>query len=289
MGEIKRQGRSYEPSFDDDFKAWLTSSGRRAALVIAHPAHEMRILNWVCQVRPRVYILTSGSRSQRDHSRYRASAKLIAECGGVLAGDWGAILDRDLYDFLLEAAAEPFHNWCDSLTRAFIEAEIDVVLADAWQNYNVAHDLTHVMARLAVTAASAQTGRHIEFLEFPVVPDSLCAAAPRAPEATFTLDESAIERKRAAVASYPDIAREAADIESAEGEGMLTREVVRAAPPWRHLAEPVSPPLYERFGEERVSAGTYGEVIRWRHVAHICDALRERAAQSPSVRRNAPG
>ena len=39
------------------------------------------------------------------------------------------------------------------------------------------------------------------------------------------------------------------------------------------LAPPSAKPHYESFGEERVAAGIYTDVVRWSHVSAICNAL----------------
>ena len=60
----------------------------------------------------------------------------------------------------------------------FVRREIDLVVMDAWQYYNVAHDLTHLMARMAAERASAQLGRRIPVVDYPTVPDELAPGAP---------------------------------------------------------------------------------------------------------------
>lgn len=37
-----------------------TISSGRAALVVAHPGHELRVYGWLEQARPRVFVLTDG-------------------------------------------------------------------------------------------------------------------------------------------------------------------------------------------------------------------------------------
>jgi len=253
---------------------WMASAARRAALVVAHPAHEMRVLQWLSQTRAHTYVLTQGSRSGADTSRRRASENLITSVGGTMSG-WGGIWDRDLYKYLLNGAVAPFEQWTSELADDLVRREVDVVVADAWQFYNVAHDLTHLMARLATARASAALHRPIAFFDYPVVPDEMAPGMPaQRAMATLSLNEAEAMAKRAAVTAVADIAGDAADIEAVEGGHAFAREIFCEPPALQKLLQtPRETPLYERFGEQRVQSNIYFDVIRWGHVSAICDAL----------------
>jgi hypothetical protein len=252
----------------------MASAQRRAALVVAHPAHEMRILQWLSQTRPRAYVLTQGSRSGTDTSRRRASEDLINASGATMSG-WGGVWDRELYTFVLRGDAAPFRQWTNELTDDFVRREVDVVVADAWQFYNVAHDLTHLMARLAAARASAALGRPIALFDYPVVPDAMApGACLQRVAATLNLSDAQAKAKQAAASAVADIVGDVADIEAVEGGEAFAREVFREPPALDALLQaPRETPLYERFGEQRVQSNIYFDVIRWRHVSAICEAL----------------
>lgn len=253
---------------------WMANATRRAALVIAHPAHEMRVLQWLSQSRAHTYVLTQGSRSGSDTSRRRASEQLIQSVGGTMS-NWGGIWDRELYKFVLSGEVEPFERWIDDLAADLVQREVNAVVADAWQYYNVAHDLTHLMARLAVERASAVTKQKIVFLDYPVVADAMAPLIPAQPVvATLALSNSEAERKRAAASRIADIVGDVAELEAVEGDQVFACEVFREPPPLEVLLrDPHEAPLYERFGEERVKSNIYFDVIRWKHVSTICQAL----------------
>lgn len=162
------------------FETWLTDPARRAALVIAHPAHEIRVLHWLSRVRPHVYILTQGSRSGADSARRQASELLIEAQGASIAKTWGGAWDRDLYDMLLDGRYEKLLQWADELTADFIARAVDLVVADSWQHYNVAHDITYALARLAVQSARRALGRDITLVTYPVLPPALAPEIGRA-------------------------------------------------------------------------------------------------------------
>lgn len=258
-----------------DFGAWLTDPARRAALVIAHPAHEIRVLHWLSRVRPHVYILTQGSRSGADSARREASELLIAAHGATIAETWGGALDRDLYDMLLDGEYSKLLQWADALTADFIARAVDLVVADSWQHYNVAHDIAYALARLAVQRARQALGRDITLVTYPVVPAALAPGAPLASVlATFRLPPQAITAKKAAVGFVPGIAAESADINGAEGEDAHLFETFQSASPLARLLQtPRETPLYEVFGEDRVRAGIYTDVVRWPHLLRACEVL----------------
>lgn len=269
--------------------AWLTDPDRRAALVVAHPAHEIRVLHWLSLVRPRTYILTQGSRSGADTTRRRASERLIESRGAHVAA-WAGAWDRDIYNMLLEGVHSDLLKWTDDLAADFIARETDLVVADSWQLYNVAHDITYVIAHLAAERAARALGRAVTLLTYPVVSPALAAAVTFSPPvATLHLGAAAIGAKRAAINVIPDIALEAAEIDRTEGELAHTHESFHAPVSLAHtLRTPSETPLYERFGEDRVRAGTYFEVVRWAHVQAACDALLNAAPLPPALSARAP-
>lgn len=227
--------------------------------------------------RARAYMLTQGARSGRDGTRRQASAHMIAACGGSVA-PWGGAWDKDLYNAVMSGDATPFLNLTDALTEDFVKHEIDLVVADAWQYYNLAHDLAHVMARIAALRAGRQLGRDIVLVDYPVVPGDL---APNAEHglalATLELNPEHVAQKRAFITAIPDIAHEAIEIEETEGERAHAHEILQEPLPLQLLlAAPKAKPHYEAFGEERVKAGIYKDVVRWSHVSRICNALADR-------------
>lgn len=258
-----------------DFAAWLTDPARRAALVVAHPAHEIRIFHWLSRVRPHTYILTQGSRSGADSTRRHASECLIEAQGATIAKTWGGVWDRDLYGMLLNGEYTLMQRWADELAADFIARDIDLVVADNWQHYNVAHDLTYALAYLATERARQVLGREITLVTYPVVPAAMTPGAPSAPiAADVRLPDNAAVAKTAAIAQVPGIASESADIDANEGIDAYLFETFHHALLLDELLQtPREKPLYEVFGEQRVRAGIYTEIVRWPHLLHACEAL----------------
>ncbi|MES2907470.1 MAG: hypothetical protein V4691_10700 [Pseudomonadota bacterium] len=250
--------------------------------VMAHPGHELRLFGWLQNVHPTVSILTKGSRSGFC-GRVDASAKVVEECGAKRGKMFGAIYDRDFYQFVLGNDIQPFHDWIDALRDEFIDASPELVVADSWQTYNVAHDLLHVMARVALAEAGRRTGKASQFYDYAVVPDQLVPnIAHSKKDLSITLDAQLLQKKIHTAKIYPDIGEELEEIASLEGIEALAHETLCVPPPLEMLlAEPATQPLYEVYGEQRVASGTYGDVIRWSHVAPIARQLAARLQAVP--------
>jgi hypothetical protein len=80
-----------------------------------------------------------------------------------------------------------------------------------------------------------------------------------------------MERARGQAALLPDID----ELLARHGADAYRREALCRVVDWTALDGAAAPPLYERYGEERVAAGRYTQVIRRReHVLPLRDALR---------------
>lgn len=248
----------------------------RSALVIAHPAHEVRVYNWLSRLKPTAYLFTTGSRNGTDRSRFEASKSVIRDAGASVGAAWNGVEDRVVYRWLLSSDHTPFVEHTMRLAEAFEASGVQVVVTDSWQLYNVAHDIVHVMTRTAAQVASERLRRDIAVVDYPVVPFTM---VPQAPRGTHVLDldlsEADYAAKCEAMRRIPLIAEEVAEIVRVEGKGALKAESFSlpvevdnfdSAPPTR--------PYYEQYGEDRVRDGRYQDVIRWHDVASAVAAVR---------------
>jgi len=253
-----------------------------SALVIAHPAHELRVLGWMGRARPLVSVLTSGSRSGDGRRRLERTAELVAAAGARRGALFGAVLDRDLYHAVMSAETDRFELWIETLARDFVRHKVELVVADGWQGYSAAHDLTHLMARLAAVRAARLLGRPVRVVEYVVAPlalTPLCAEPKRAFD--IRLDAAEMAAKAAAVIDYPDIAEETAEIGLLEGEERAALERFFVPAPLGVLLRPREQLAhYERIGEQRVADGVYGAVLREAHLAAVIRALIAMSAEA---------
>ena len=246
------------------------TAGALAAVLLAHPGHELRLHGWISRFRPLAILLTTGSRSGEDRSRRQASEHMLDNLECARADAFGAVLDRDFYDLVLSGDARPFRRWIDAVAAALTAHRIDRVIVDGWQLYSVSHDLAHIIGRLAAQQATQISGRPIEVLQYEVVPAALGVGDLGPAVARFLLSEDELQAKRAAVEAYPGIEAELEELGRIERADALRVEALfSVAPMTELLRQPARKPNYELYGETRQSQGTYSEVIRWHHVEAI--------------------
>jgi hypothetical protein len=95
-----------------------------AALVVAHPGHELRVHRWLEIARPLVFVITDGSGSGR--SRIRSTTDLLATAGSIM----GAFTDQEINRLMLNGDVDRQLNFGARtlrrpITTDAIGAEID--------------------------------------------------------------------------------------------------------------------------------------------------------------------
>jgi hypothetical protein len=250
--------------------------GRRWALIVGHPGHELRVWKWMRTVAPIVGVLTDGSGHGAD-SRLELSR---AECGRAAAriSSWfGVATDSEIYQAILEHDVQFFVGLSDALATLLIDEAIDCVAGDATEGYNPTHDVCRLLIDRAVRVAFG--ARALTNFEFPLMnargPLDAHAQAVHVdlspPELALKVDAC---RSYAAAAGGTLLA-EVATMLGEQDESTLSREYltpVAAGSAVNYAAG--YQPFYERYGEQQVAAGRYRVVIRYgEHILPIARAL----------------
>ena len=259
--------------------------GDGVVLAVAHPGHELRLSTWIERERPLVLVLTTGSRNGTDRSRVAASERLARTLGAESGPVFGAHLDREVYGWAMDGRPEPFVTLAETLAEVFLRRRPRQVVVDSWQLYNVVHDLWHLTVRSAAAMASRRLGREIACCDYPVVPQGTGMPPPGPQQFAIELTAAEVARKLALARAFPGIAGDVAEVVRDGGMTFLASETLHAVRPIAELIPPAAAkPLYESFGEDRVAAGLYKDVLRWRHVAPIVERLSARleAAVEPA-------
>src|SRR5204863_8998693 len=103
---------------------------RRAALVIAHPGHELRVHGWLEATRPITFVLTSGD--TRDRRRLMASTAAVLDRAGARPGCvFGRLGDRDIMRALMHGDDRLLVELLEEIAVAFVTLDVDVVGRDA--------------------------------------------------------------------------------------------------------------------------------------------------------------
>jgi hypothetical protein len=226
-----------------------------AALVVAHPGHELRLHHWLELTRPMVFVLTDGSGS--GQARIDSTVDIIAATGARAGSVMGAFTDREVYRMMLRGAIEPILATTLELADELVARGIRTVVTDALEWYNPTHDLCAIMASLAAERAALLGGRNIALCEYAVT------ESPRDGGFRFELDDEALERKLAATRSCAPLAREVESLIAKIGLNALRTEVLHPVDAALESLCPPAKPFYETHGETRVASGQYDSVIRW--------------------------
>jgi hypothetical protein len=248
-------------------------SNSRAALVIAHPGHELCVYQWLGLTRPLCFVLTDGSGSI-GKSRLDSTTRLLQQNAARIGSVYGRLTDVEIYSAIINLEFERFIDLTAELARELVREQIDYVVGDAIENYNPAHDVCRSMINAAVAIANRQMSRPLLNFEISLThqPDKLRERI--AGEVWLDLDEASLIKKLKVAQAYPGMAAEVDRILQKEGVAALQTERLRPVsyPVREGVAEA---PYYEIHGSRQVEAGRYRQVLRYNeHVRPLEDALR---------------
>ncbi len=251
-------------------------SHRKAALIVAHPGHELRVHRWLELARPTVYVLTDGS-GRTARSRLPSTSQVLADAGAERGALYGCFSDAELYTAMLTGDMASLRRVVLALTHALSRTGVDYVVADALEGFNPSHDICRFLVNMSVAQLRAHGRSGLRNFDFLLEgnPDA-CPAHLRASAMTIELDEADLQRKLAAARAYPGLRAETDAALARFGPAAFRTECLRPVPDCRHGLDAMEhePPYYERYGEQQVAAGHYDRVIRYRaHLQPLVQAL----------------
>jgi len=182
----------------------------RAALVVAHPSHELRVHGWLEQTRPYVCVLTDGA-GRSGEPRLSRTTEVLACARATQGAIYGRLTDLEVYSAILEGDSELFAGLVEELAHAFVAEQIEYVVGDAAEGYSVAHDICRIMIGAAVELAQHKHDHRVANFDFPVV--GTPAESQSNEDICLQLDKDTFARKVSAALAYsPKLAR---DVEAA--------------------------------------------------------------------------
>src|SRR5919202_2920039 len=113
----------------------IISTDTRAALVIAHPGHELCLYGWLKSARPRVFVLTDGS-GHSGKSRIERTTNILKEVGACVGSFYGRFSDAAIYEAILNHQFDLFVGLAQELAAQIINERIECVVGDAREGYN---------------------------------------------------------------------------------------------------------------------------------------------------------
>ena len=204
---------------------------RRAALVVTHPGHELFVHAWMEMARPIVFVLTDAT--DTGMSCLPATAEVVEQAGGRLGPLLGRCTDAGLGRAVRNSDHQRFVSVAAELADDLVREDIDYIVGDAAEGYDLSHDV----CRLLIDAAVAQASR----LRPTLKNYELLLSAPTVPSpphlsqrsVRLQLDPEAWARKYNATFAYPEPPSDIARAVERFGLDSLQTECLRPAIPWR--------------------------------------------------------
>lgn len=256
----------------------------RAALVIAHPGHELHVHHWLERARPVTFILTDGS-GHTGHPRTDSTGIVLARTGARRGAVFGAMSDRQLYRAILEGQRDLFVELAEELAIELQREGVTYVVGDAAEGFNPGHDMCRLILNAALLCIEATSGRRLKNMEFTLErPPQECPAGDRDQSILLTLDDEAYRRKVEAARGYPEMAAEIdRTLARNDAADFRTECCLPVRYDFNFESRFLQPCFYEKHGEKQVATGYYSQVIRFRdHFAPLATYL---ASVSPRLPR----
>jgi len=237
----------------------------RAALIVAHPGHELRIHGWLELAKPLVFVLTDGSGGAGE-SRLECTRRLLLRVGALPAGIFGRFADRALYHAVISRDYGAFCALVDELTASLEGQGSAYIVGDATEGYNSAHDICRLLIDAAAMVVGARRGHPIQNYAYPLT-GSPSAAPPGVLDEPIKLklDSEAFDRKLRAAEEYAPLHHEVKVAFGGAGRDAFRVEclfpvLLDAC----SITPPNEPPYYEQYGEKQMKAGRYQSVLRFK-------------------------
>lgn len=268
----------------------------RAALVTAHPGHELCVLGWLKRARPCVFVITDGS-GRSGEPKLEATTDLLARAGASRGSFYGRWTDAYLYRAMLCGDTGFFVGLAAEFADIFARERFDYVACEAVEGYNPTHDLCRLLTGAALARANRSGEHHTAGYEFTLIDRGRSRhETPRADSIWLRLDDDALGEKLAemrahphledevgaglggnelaALRDFPELAAEIQALVCGMGPEAFRVEHLRAAG-LEVGATASTVPFYERYGQSLVRRGHYAQAIGFsRHVAPIAERLR---------------
>ena len=245
----------------------------KAALVIAHPGHELCIYQSCRLLAPVFYVITDGS-GKSSPPRIGSTTCLRQAIGAAPGSVYGRIPDTGLYDRMLMRDVGFFADMAREIAVGLVRDGIECVLGDSLEFADTAHDVCRLIINAAVRVASQRSGRSVLNLDFPIY--TMAESPPDGSAATtrcLTLSDDELREKLHTARNYREIASEPL-VQLAIRQPELVRIERLRSVSAQGVRRPPDRPGYELAGERGVAQGYFTDVIRFEtHVLPIARAL----------------
>lgn len=251
----------------------------KTLLLVGHPGHELRILQWVKQAQPHVVVLTCGDGSL-NQPRIQDTESILNTLGVRVRSDWLCpVSDQTIYRSLLQRDSAIFTTWLQQLVDACVGYGITRIVADEAEGYNPTHDVCRMLANQLERRLSRR-GLAIENLSFPLVGHPSEPARLSEERVRVCLSPEELHWKYATTRDYAArvsavLLKEVEDAFNAFGVDAFATESLYAGAPtaYEENTPLLHKPNFETYGEKRFQEGIYKDVIRAPHLQAIAQVL----------------
>src|SRR6185295_3700770 len=122
----------------------IHNNDSRAALVIAHPSHELRVHGWMQRTRPLVFVLTDGS-GREAQPQLASTTKTLKDVAAQTGSVYGRVSDRDIYNAFLSRDFSFFIGLSEEIAEDLHRQRIDYVVGDSAEGYSPTHDACRLL------------------------------------------------------------------------------------------------------------------------------------------------
>ncbi len=144
-------------------------NAERVAMVFGHPGHEVAVAGAVARFRPRVLYVTRAD-SGHHRGREELSMEVLDFLGLADRATFLGISEKRSYERLHAGDADYYRRLRDRIRDWLAAVDPTAVFGDAFELYNIHHDLICALLCGALRELRAGEGRSVPFFELPLAP-----------------------------------------------------------------------------------------------------------------------
>ncbi len=243
----------------------FNNKSTKAAVIIGHPGHELRIYKFLKEFTPDVFIITDGS-GANNSSRIDNSIRLINALGAKYIDTIQPIPDTLLYEYIIQHNFTAIVALQKSIKALIIQNNYNLIVGDSLEGFNPTHDLCRYLINGIVKEINSDEANELVFnysFDLDAAPNKIINNHHNN-DFYLLLSDKELDDKITAGLNYTELKYEIEKALNLFGKKAFNKEIFwwvendHSIKNWNECA-----PLYEKYGKERVGNGIYSEVIEF--------------------------